>query len=308
MDYHHVVEAAGVVSLGLIVYSYLVRWSEAGPPALRRWRPVATGLAFGGVAIVLMISRIYVGDDQFVDARAVPIALVALVEGGPAGLLAAALAAGYRLWRGGGGALAGILGIVATAAAATAVRAWARRDGRVGLRHSLALSLIVWLLTAASFLLLGHRGAAMLARVWLPLLWLNVVGVGLVARLFTAVVAAQSAEAARREAAQLRAVNALAHAAAHEINNPLTAVIGGLALVARAIPADSDQVKWMNTAKEGAEQIRDIVRRMNHITTIEEVPAQGTLPPMLDIRKSSTPSGGSAPAGSPRRPAPADPR
>jgi signal transduction histidine kinase len=296
MDYHHVVEAAGVVSLGLIAYSYLVRWFESVPAALRRWRPVAIGIAFGVVAIVLMISRIHVGDDQFVDARAVPIALVAVVEGGTAGIVAAALAAGYRLWMGGGGALAGMLGIVATAAAATLVRAWARRDGRLGLRHSVALSLIVWLLTAASFLILGRHGAEMFARVWLPILSLNVVGIGFVARLFADVVAARALEAARREAAQLRAVNALAHAAAHEINNPLMAVLGGLALVGRAIPDDSEQARWMATAREGADRIRDIVKRMNHITSIQEVPAQGSLPPMLDIKKSSTQTSSSTPS------------
>ena len=113
------------------------------------------------------------------------------------------------------------------------------------------------------------------------------VGIGLVARLFTEVVAAHAAEASRREAAQLRAVNALAHAAAHEINNPLMAVIGDLALVSRSVPAGTDQARWIGTAREGAERIRDIVKRMNHITTIQEAPPQGALPPMLDIRKSS---------------------
>jgi signal transduction histidine kinase len=290
MDYHHVIEAAGVVSLGLIAYSYLVRWFEAGPPAWRRWRPVATGLTFGAVAVVLMISRIHVGEDRFVDARVIPIALVALVESGPAGALAAAAAASYRVWLGGSGAVAGVLGIAATAAAAVAVRAWARRDGGVGLRHSFALSLIVWLITAASYLMLGSQGATMLVPVWLPVLFLNVVGIGLVARLFTEVVAGRAAEAARRESAQLRAVNALAHATAHEINNPLMAVIGGLALVSRSVPADTEQAKWIGTSREAAEQIRDIVKRMNHITNIQEAPTQGALPPMLDIRKSSASS------------------
>src|SRR4029453_18304473 len=200
MNYHHVIEAAGIVSLGLILYSYLVRWFETGPAVFRRWRPSATGLAFGGIAVVLMISRIHVTGDSFVDARAVPIALVTLVEGVPAGLLAAA------------------------AGVAVAVRAWARRDGGVGLRHSVTLSLAVWLITAGSFLLLGRTGAEMLTPVWLPVLALNVVGIGFVARLFTEVVAARATEAARRDAAELRAVTALAHAAAHEINNPLMAV------------------------------------------------------------------------------------
>lgn len=287
MDYHHVIEAAGVVSLGLVAYSYLVRWFEAGSPAWQRWRPVAIGLAFGAVAVVLMISRIHVGDDRFVDARAIPITLVALVESGPAGVIAAAVAAAYRVWLGGTGTVAGVLGIAATAAASVVVRGWAQRDGGVGLRHSLALSVAVWLLTAASFLLLGRRGVAMLQPILVPLLFLNVVGVGLVARLFAQVVLAQAAEAARRDAAQLRAVTALAHAAAHEINNPLMAIVGGLALVARGVPEGSDQAKWVATAKAGSDQIRDIVKRMNQITTVEEVARQGALPPMLDIRKSS---------------------
>jgi signal transduction histidine kinase len=290
MDYHHVVEAAGVVSLALIAYSYLVRWFETGSPARRRWRPAATGLAFGVAAVVLMVSRIHVADDRFVDARAIPIALVALVESGPAGMLAAAIAAVYRVSLGGSGAVAGVLGIVATAAVAVAVRAWARRDGGVGLRHSLTLSVLVWIVTAASFLLLGRRGAEMLAPVWLPSFALHVVGIGLVARLFTEVVAAQEAEAARRDAAQLRAVTALAHAAAHEINNPLMAVLGGLALVSHVVPAGTEEAKWMATARESAEQIRDIVKRMNHITVLREAPVQGALPPMLDIRKSSAAS------------------
>ena len=67
------------------------------------------------------------------------------------------------------------------------------------------------------------------------------------------------------------------------------AVVGGLALVARGAARRTATGRWIAAAKEGAEQIRDIVKRMNQITTIEEVPRQGALPPMLDIRKSSTP-------------------
>ncbi|HEU4370412.1 MAG TPA: histidine kinase dimerization/phospho-acceptor domain-containing protein [Methylomirabilota bacterium] len=290
MDYHHVIEAAGVVSLGLVAYSYLVRWSESAPPGWRRARPIAIGLVFGVVAVVLMVSRIHVGGDRFVDARAVPIALVMLVEGGPAGVVAASLAAAYRIWLGGSGAVAGVLAIAVIAGAAFGVRTWARSDGGIGLRHSFALSLAVWAITGAAFLMLGARGRAMFAPVWLALLILYVVGIGLVARLFAEVVASQDAERSRREAAQLRAVATLANAAAHEINNPLTAVIGGLSLAARGVPADTEQARWIASAKEGAERIRDIVRRMNHITTLEEVPRQGALPPMLDIRKSSAPS------------------
>jgi signal transduction histidine kinase len=104
------------------------------------------------------------------------------------------------------------------------------------------------------------------------------------------VAAGQAAEAARRDAAQLRAVASLARAAAHEINNPLTAVLGGLALVNRKMKPDSQEAKWLGHAKDAAEDIRDIVKRMNRITSIEEVPSAGPLPDMLDIRKSSSSS------------------
>jgi signal transduction histidine kinase len=236
-----------------------------------------------------MISRIQVAPDRYVDARAVPIALVTLVEGWLAGGLAAALAVAYRIYLGGSGALAGVLGIVATAAAAGVVRAWAQRDGRISLRHSLVLSAIVWVIIAISFLSLGERGAMLFAPLWLPFLLLSLVGIGGGARLFADVVASHAVEAARRDAAQLRAVTLLARAAAHEINNPLTAVMGGLGLISRKLPAGSEEQSWIKTAREGSERIRDIVARMNRITQIEETVEEGALPPMLDIRKSSAP-------------------
>ncbi|MEX2147834.1 MAG: LytS/YhcK type 5TM receptor domain-containing protein [Candidatus Rokuibacteriota bacterium] len=288
MDYHHVVEAAGVVSLGLVYYSFTYRWFEEGPPVRRRWRPVINGLAFGLLAVVLMISRIHVGDGQFVDARAVPIALVGLVEAGAAGWLAAAVAAAYRIWLGGPGAVAGVLGIVATAGAAVAVRRWAAAHGAVRFQHSMALGAAVFVITGASFLLLGTRGAALFASVWLPFLVMSLVGIGVGARLFADVVASYTAEAARRDAAQLRAVMLLAQAAAHEINNPLTAVMGGLGIVARRLPPGTDEAQWIQRAHDAGERIADIVKRMNRITQLEEVPEVGSLPRMLDIRKSSS--------------------
>jgi signal transduction histidine kinase len=287
MDYHHVVEAAGIVSLGWIFYSYAFRWFQAGPAAWRRWRPVVTGLAFGVLAVVMMISRIQVAPDRYVDARAVPLALVTLTEGWLAGGLASALAVAYRLYLGGSGAWAGVLGIVATVAAAGVVRAWAQRDGRISLRHSLVLSFIVWVIIAISFFALGDRGAELFAPLWLPFLLLSLVGIGGGARLFADVEDSHAVETARRDAAQLRAVTLLARAAAHEINNPLTAVMGGLGLVSRKLPPGSEEQGWIKTAREGSERIRDIVARMNRITQIEETVEQGMLPPMLDIRKSS---------------------
>ena len=287
MDYHHVLEAAGVVVFGLVFYSYTFRWFAPRGRLDPRWRPVITGLAFGVLAVVLMISRIRVHESLFIDARAVPIALVTLVEGGWAGLVAALVGAAYRLWLGGSGAVAGVLWLLATAGVAALALAWARREGGVRARHAFALGGAVFVVTFASFLLLGARGREMFAREWLPLLVISVGGVGGFSRLFTDVANAQAAEAARREAAELRAVTLLARAAAHEINNALMVVAGGLAILARRLPSDSEDAQWAARAKAGVNTVKDIVTRMNAITQIEEVPGRGQLSPMLDIRRSS---------------------
>jgi two-component system sporulation sensor kinase B len=289
MDYHHVIEAAGAISLGMVAFSYLVRWFDSGPRERRRWRFLVNGVVFGVLAVFLMRFRIEIGADRFVDTRVIPIALATLIEGSAAGAVTALIAVGYRLWLGGGGAVAGVLGIVATTLAAAGVRAWARRDGGLQLRHGVVLVLAVWIVTAGSFLILGARGLAMFEPVWLPLLAMIAVGLGVGALLFNDVAAGRAAEAARRDAAQLRAVTSLARAAAHEINNPLTVVLGGLVMVNRGVTPDTEEARWLANAKHAAEDIRDIVKRMNRITSIEEVPSAGSLPDMLDIRKSSEP-------------------
>ncbi len=285
MEFHHIMEATGVVILGLVFYSYMLRWQTPWPRLGDRARHIVTGLAFGALAVVLMISRIQVGG-HYLDARAVPIALIGLYEGWPAVLLAAAAATAYRLWLGGPGALAGVLGIFSTAAVAGLAFMWARRDGGVRARHALTLAGAVYAITFLSFALLGPQGLALFHPLALPFLVTSLVGVGCGAYLFRDVVESRAAEAARRETAELRAVTLLARAAAHEINNPLTIIVGGLALARKGVPAASEEAKWLARAGEGAQRIKDIVERMNNITKVAEVPPQGMLPPMLDIKKS----------------------
>jgi signal transduction histidine kinase len=298
MEPHHVVEAVGIVVLGLVFYSYALRRFQStertAGPARVSLRILVNGLAFGVLTVALMISRIEVSQGVFVDARAVPIALITLVEGGWAGLLAALVACLYRVvWLGGSGAPAGMLGLLATAGASTLALRWARRDGGVRARHAFALGFAVYIITFVSFLLVGERGIAIFTREWLPLLIISVGGVGGFTRLFTDVAGAMAAEAARREAAELRAIALLARAAAHEINNALMVVAGGLSILARRLPADSDDSLWMTRARDGIESVKQIIIRMNAITQIEEVPPQGLLPPMLDIRRSSKSSSSS---------------
>jgi len=97
----------------------------------------------------------------------------------------------------------------------------------------------------------------------------------------------QRREAAEREAESLRSVTKLANAAAHEINNPLTVVVGSLELLARHLGSDQQERRWLDRANAAAQRIRDIVARMTRITRIERTDARPGLPPMLDIHKSS---------------------
>src|SRR5262249_51163808 len=108
LDIHHVVEAAGIVVLGLVFYSYARRWFDSNLHLSPRLRALIVGAVFGILTIALMISRIEVGQGTYVDARALPIALITLVEGTGAGLVAAAIGSVYRASLGGAGATAGV--------------------------------------------------------------------------------------------------------------------------------------------------------------------------------------------------------
>jgi PAS domain S-box-containing protein len=135
-----------------------------------------------------MIGRIQVGDDVFIDARHVPLALIALFEGWPTALVTAAPAVAYRLSLGGSGAWPGVAGLVGTALAGAAAHAWARRSGGVRPRHAFALSLAVFVVTSATFPLAGAHATDLLARFWAKMLLTCVLGIGLMARLFHDVV------------------------------------------------------------------------------------------------------------------------
>jgi PAS domain S-box-containing protein len=399
-----------VVILGVLFYSYTYQWFRPERPGSVRWRPLVNGVVFGVLSVVLMIARIEIGEGPYIDARAVPVALIGLFEGGPAGLLAAGLPALYRLSRGGTGAPAGAAALVATGLLGALACAWVRRDGGLRVRHALGLSAAVYAVTFLSFGLAGSYALSLFGQVWLPLLLTCVVGIAITARLmhniveqarlrteherFRAIldeaseavriidpatfriidvnrrdcemsgyarseligrdsrelwpddgelrarheraaaealaqgwsrafglpyrrrdgtvvsvdstrrIAAhggrryeivvfrdaterEAAEASRREAGELRAITLLAGAAAHEINNPLSVIMGSLDLLSRHVPGDAKERPWIDQALGGVRRIRDIVARMRHITRVEAQSGTGALPPILDIRKSS---------------------
>jgi PAS domain S-box-containing protein len=99
--------------------------------------------------------------------------------------------------------------------------------------------------------------------------------------------AREAAEAARREATELRAIALLAGGVAHEVNNALAVIVGQLDLLADDLPPTGKAAKRVQRALAAAEEIRAITARMKNITRVQTVPVDRSLPPILDLRRSS---------------------
>jgi signal transduction histidine kinase len=286
MNYHDIIEALGILLCGTIFYSYAYRWF-ARVPRLAPYRGLIIGAAFGALTVALMIARIEIRPGIATDARHTTVALIGLFEGVTAGLSAGAVGAIYRAWEGGAGRPPGIAALLAVGLAAGLVHRWAAKRGGVRLGHSAVLAAITYALTVASFASLGADGWRRFAGQWWGLLVADAVGIWLAARLFVDVVERERRAAAEREAAALKSVAELANAAAHEINNPLTSVVGLLDLLAPRLPAGSREAEWAQNAKGAALRIAEIVRRMRHITRLEQAPSPEHLPQLLDLEKSA---------------------
>jgi PAS domain S-box-containing protein len=407
IDLHHLTEAVGVLAFGILFYSSTVRMFGDGRRLLRA---LVNGLAFGFLALWLMLARIQVGPDVYFDARNVPVALIALFEGWPAGLVAALPVMLYRwYWLGGAGTIPGIVSVLAAAAVGSLVHWWALRSGRVRTAHAFALGGLTFLATLLGYAMLGHDGLDKFARTWPHFLVAYVGGIGVLAQLLQNVVereqlyagqrrfralldesseairiveadshriletnradcalsghprerllgrdarelwpadddararwqevALQTAksgtasgfglplqgadavravdltcrrvehggrrydimilrdagprealDAARREVLDLRAVTLVANAAAHEINNPLTDIVGSLELLQRRLPAGGPEARWIDRAMDASQRIREIIARMTRITRVEASGSFPGVPAMLDIRRSS---------------------
>jgi PAS domain S-box-containing protein len=97
----------------------------------------------------------------------------------------------------------------------------------------------------------------------------------------------EALDAARREVLDLRAITLVANAAAHEINNPLTVIVGSLELLQRRVAADGQEVRWIDRAIGSSGRIREIIGRMTRITRVESASSMPGIPAMLDIHRSS---------------------
>jgi PAS domain S-box-containing protein len=95
----------------------------------------------------------------------------------------------------------------------------------------------------------------------------------------------KKSEAAREEAAALRSVSALAAAAAHEINNPLSVVVAQTGLLAHELGAPARG--RLEAIRDAAGRIARIVTEMSHIVRLERITARPPIPDMLDLRGSA---------------------
>jgi PAS domain S-box-containing protein len=188
MDYHHLLEATGIVVSAVLFYSLAYGWFAPDDPRQRLLWTIVLGLAWGGIAVILMISRIQTRDGSFIDGRLIPIALIGLFEGWGPALIAGLAAAAYRTYLGGGGAPAGVLTIIAVAAAGGLAHRWAGGAERVRVHHAFVLAVGTFFITFGGFGLLGERGRTLFASVWPSYLLLTVVGLPMLALLMQNIV------------------------------------------------------------------------------------------------------------------------
>lgn len=123
------------------LYSFVIRKLSNFPDPLT---PILQGVLFGSIAVIGMQIPMNVAEGIIVDGRTVIVMLAAPFAGWLAGLVAGAIVAGYRLYLGGVGAIAGV-GAIVTAMAVGLVFAWRFPvwPGKIKVQHLLAMALIM---------------------------------------------------------------------------------------------------------------------------------------------------------------------
>ena len=99
------------------------------------------------------------------------------------------------------------------------------------------------------------------------------------------------AQAAFQQAASLASVASLANAAAHEINNPLTIIMGNLEMFTRRADTPPLLSARLDAMLAAGRRIAAIVAGMQRITRLETASTNPELPAMLDLKRSSAGEG-----------------
>jgi PAS domain S-box-containing protein len=110
-------------------------------------------------------------------------------------------------------------------------------------------------------------------------------------------------EAARREQDIVRSLASLATAAAHEINNALSILMGQLELLAKDVPASGR--RRIDESLAATRQIYEVVCRLRHVRRTALVTPRPHLDDMLDIWKSSATAEGEDRSAEREEPGPA---
>jgi diguanylate cyclase (GGDEF)-like protein/PAS domain S-box-containing protein len=177
--------SVGTIILELIQNVSLIALVAAGYTAVQRaaslparLRAPAIGVIFGLGVVLAMSLRIEVMPGVNVDGRNIMTSLVAVFGGPVAALITLAITILYRLWLGGGGALAGAVAAIAAVALGFAFRALQRRRNfRIGAWSLLALGVAVVLAGALVFALLNPAGSGQsVFALVLPLLLVSPLG------------------------------------------------------------------------------------------------------------------------------------
>jgi PAS domain S-box-containing protein len=146
---------------------------------------LVSGLLFGAIAVVGMMTPFRAAAGIQYDGRSIIVA-VAGVFGGPiVAVVAAIIAAAYRIWLGGAGAVAGTGVILWSAMLGIAYHQLRDRHpaaNRWPPLYALALAVHAGML-AMQFTLLGDAGPSIVRQIWFPVLVVYPVGMLLVCRL-----------------------------------------------------------------------------------------------------------------------------
>ncbi|HYH39123.1 MAG TPA: PAS domain S-box protein [Azospirillum sp.] len=168
--------SVGLLAVVSIAYTHVIRYLPAG----RLERTLVLGLLFAAGAVGSMLTPTVLAPGIFIDARSVLIGLSALFGGPVAALVAGTLAGAFRLWQGGVGALAGVVGIAATTLTGIAFeRALRHRAARLGTPELLLLGAVVGPMNLSGVVLLPDWGliGQVLGNAALPLLTTSLLGV-----------------------------------------------------------------------------------------------------------------------------------
>jgi len=184
-------------------------------PERRRGFPLLSGLLFGGVGLVGMLTPVTFAPGIIFDGRSIVLSVAGFVGGPLVALVAALPCAAYRAWLGGVGAGMGVAVIAEAAAVGVAFHYWRRRSARPwGLTELWGFGMAVHLVMMALTVLLP---AEVRPQVWrqigLPVVGIYPLAMMLICRLFL------DYEQQRKDRAALQADEARYRTTLHSIGD-----------------------------------------------------------------------------------------